>query len=137
MAQDAVNRWWWPSLMMFGPSDADSTHSEQSMEWGIKRFSNDELRQRFVDMTVPQAEALGLTLPDPDLRWDEERGHYDFGEIDFRELFEVIKGNGPCNKQRMAHRVRAHEEGAWVREAAAAYAGKQQDRADGTTGAVA
>ncbi len=137
MAQDAVNRWWWPSLMMFGPSDAESTHSEQSMKWGIKRFSNDELRQRFVDMTVPQAEALGLTLPDPDLRWNEERGHYDFGEIDFTELFEVIKGNGPCNKQRLSHKVRAHEEGAWVREAAAAYARKQQERAGSTTGAVA
>jgi ring-1,2-phenylacetyl-CoA epoxidase subunit PaaA len=128
MAQDAVNRWWWPSLMMFGPSDADSTHSAQSMRWGIKRFSNDELRQRFVDMTVPQAEALGLTLPDPDLRWNAERGSYDFGEIDFTELFEVIKGNGPCNKQRMAHRRRAHEEGAWVREAADAYAAKQAAR---------
>jgi ring-1,2-phenylacetyl-CoA epoxidase subunit PaaA len=138
MAQDAVDRWWWPSLMMFGPSDAESTHSEQSMRWGIKRFSNDELRQRFVDMTVPQADALGLTLPDPDLRWNEERGHYDFGEIDFTELFEVIKGNGPCNKQRLSHRVRAHEEGAWVREAAAAYAEKQQARHQGsTTGAVA
>jgi ring-1,2-phenylacetyl-CoA epoxidase subunit PaaA len=138
MAQDAVNRWWWPSLMMFGPSDAESTHSEQSMKWGIKRFSNDELRQRFVDMTVPQAEALGLTLPDPDLRWNDERGHYDFGEIDFTELFEVIRGNGPCNKQRLSHRVRAHEEGAWVREAAAAYAEKQQAReARRTTGAVA
>ncbi|HEX6874452.1 MAG TPA: 1,2-phenylacetyl-CoA epoxidase subunit PaaA [Nocardioidaceae bacterium] len=134
MAQDAVNRWWWPSLMMFGPSDAESTHSEQSMRWGIKRFSNDELRQRFVDMTVPQAEALGLTLPDPELRWNDERGHYDFGEIDFTELFEVIKGNGPCNKQRLANRVAAHEEGAWVREAAAAYAEKQKSR---TTGAVA
>ncbi len=134
MAQDAVNRWWWPSLMMFGPSDGESTHSEQSMAWGIKRFSNDELRQRFVDMTVPQAEALGLTLPDPDLRWNDERGHYDFGEIDFTELFEVIKGNGPCNKQRIEHRVRAHEDGAWVREAAAAYARKKQAR---TTGAVA
>jgi ring-1,2-phenylacetyl-CoA epoxidase subunit PaaA len=122
---------------MFGPSDAESTHSEQSMKWGIKRFSNDELRQRFVDMTVPQAEALGLTLPDPDLRWNEERGHYDFGEIDFTELFEVIKGNGPCNKQRLSHKVRAHEEGAWVREAAAAYARKQQERAGSTTGAVA
>ena len=135
MAQDAVDRWWWPSLMMFGPSDAESTHSEQSMQWGIKRFSNDELRQRFVDMTVPQADALGLTLPDPELRWNEERGHYDFGEIDFTELFEVIKGNGPCNRQRLAHRVRAHEEGAWVREAAAAYADKQGERR--TTGAVA
>ena len=137
MAQDAVNRWWWPSLMMFGPSDADSTHSEQSMRWGIKRFSNDELRQRFVDMTVPQAEALGLTLPDPDLRWNNERGHYDFGEIDFTELFEVIKGNGPCNKQRLAHRVRAHEEGTWVREAAAAYARKRERRQASTTGAGA
>jgi ring-1,2-phenylacetyl-CoA epoxidase subunit PaaA len=133
MAQDAVNRWWWPSLMMFGPSDAESTHSEQSMKWGIKRFSNDDLRQRFVDMTVPQSEALGLTLPDPELRWNAERGHYDFGEIDFTELYEVIKGNGPCNRQRLAHRVRAHEDGAWVREAAAAYAEKQRAR----TGAVA
>jgi ring-1,2-phenylacetyl-CoA epoxidase subunit PaaA len=128
MAQDAVNRWWWPSLMMFGPHDAESTHSEQSMRWGIKRFSNDDLRQRFVDMTVPQAEALGLTLPDPDLRWNEQRGSYDFGEIDFTELFEVIKGNGPCNKERMAHRRRAHEDGAWVREAALAYADKQARR---------
>ncbi|MPZ63504.1 MAG: 1,2-phenylacetyl-CoA epoxidase subunit A [Propionibacteriales bacterium] len=125
MAQDAVDRWWWPSLMMFGPPDQESTHSEQSMRWGIKRFSNDELRQRFVDMTVPQAEVLGLRLPDPDLRWNPERGHYDFGEIDFTELFEVIKGNGPCNRQRMADRRRAHEEGEWVREAAAAYAAKR------------
>ena len=128
MAQDAVNRWWWPSLMMFGPHDAESTHSEQSMRWGVKRFSNDDLRQRFVDMTVPQSEVLGLRLPDPDLRWNPERGHYDFGEIDFSELTEVIKGNGPCNKQRMAHRRRAHEEGAWVREAADAYAAKQVAR---------
>ena len=128
MAQDAVNRWWWPSLMMFGPSDAESTHSEQSMRWGIKRFSNDELRQRFVDMTVPQAEALGLTLPDPEIRWNEERGHYEFGEIDFTELFEVIKGNGPCNKQRLGHRRQAHEDGAWVREAADAYAAKRARR---------
>jgi ring-1,2-phenylacetyl-CoA epoxidase subunit PaaA len=134
MAQDAVNRWWWPSLMMFGPSDDSSPNSAQSMAWGIKRFSNDALRQRFVDMTVPQAEALGLTLPDPDLRWNEERGHYDYGEIDFTELFEVIKGNGPCNRQRLSHRVRAHENGAWVREAADAYAAKQAARA---TGAVA
>ncbi|MGH3367231.1 MAG: 1,2-phenylacetyl-CoA epoxidase subunit PaaA [Nocardioidaceae bacterium] len=126
MAQDAVNRWWWPSLMMFGPSDAESTHSEQSMRWGIKRFSNDELRQRFVDMTVPQAEALGLELPDPDLAWNPERGHYDFGEIDFHELFEVIYGNGPCNAARMAHRRRAHEDGDWVREAADAYARKRR-----------
>jgi ring-1,2-phenylacetyl-CoA epoxidase subunit PaaA len=128
MAQDAVDRWWWPSLMMFGPHDAESTHSEQSMRWGVKRFSNDDLRQRFVDMTVPQSEALGLRLPDPDLRWNPERGHYDFGEIDFSELTEVIKGNGPCNRQRMANRRRAHEEGAWVREAADAYAAKQAVR---------
>ncbi|MGZ4444337.1 MAG: 1,2-phenylacetyl-CoA epoxidase subunit PaaA [Nocardioidaceae bacterium] len=128
MAQDAVNRWWWPSLMMFGPHDAESTHSENSMRWGIKRFSNDDLRQRFVDMTVPQAEALGLTLPDPELRWNDSRGHYDFGDIDFTELFEVIKGNGPCNQERMANRRRAHEDGAWVREAADAYAAKQAAR---------
>jgi ring-1,2-phenylacetyl-CoA epoxidase subunit PaaA len=129
MAQDAVDRHWWPSLMMFGPPDDDSPNSAQSMAWGIKRFSNDDLRQRFVDMTVPQAEALGLTLPDPDIRWNEERGHYDFGDIDFTELFDVIKGNGPCNQQRLAHRVRAHEDGAWVREAASAYAAKQGARA--------
>jgi ring-1,2-phenylacetyl-CoA epoxidase subunit PaaA len=128
MAQDAVDRWWWPSLMMFGPADDESPNSAQSMAWGIKRHSNDELRQRFVDMTVPQADALGLTLPDPDLRWNDERGHYDFGEIDFTELFEVIKGNGPCNQERMAHRVRAHEDGAWAREAAAAYAEKHAAR---------
>ena len=128
MAQDAVNRYWWPSLMMFGPPDDDSPNSAQSMAWGIKRFSNDDLRQRFVDMTVPQAEALGLTLPDPDIAWNEERGHFDFGEVDFTELFEVIKGNGPCNTQRMEHRVRAHQDGAWVREAASAYAAKQAAR---------
>ncbi|WP_296604530.1 1,2-phenylacetyl-CoA epoxidase subunit PaaA [Nocardioides sp.] len=131
MAQDAVDRYWWPALMMFGPPDADSPHSAQSMAWGIKRFSNDELRQRFIDMTVPQAEALGLTLPDPELRWNAERGHYDSGPIDFTELFEVIQGNGPCNAQRMGHRVRAHEDGAWVREAASAYAAKQAARAAG------
>jgi ring-1,2-phenylacetyl-CoA epoxidase subunit PaaA len=125
MAQDAVDRYWWPSLMMFGPPDDDSPNSAQSMAWGIKRFSNDELRQRFIDMTVPQAEALGLTLPDPELRWNDERGHYDHGPIDYTELFEVIKGNGPCNRERMAHRVRAHEDGAWVREAAAAHAARQ------------
>ncbi len=127
MAQDAVNRYWWPALMMFGPPDDDSPNSAQSMAWGIKRFSNDELRQRFVDMTVPQTEALGLTLPDPDLRWNDERGGYDYGEIDFTELFEVIKGNGPCNAERMAHKRGAHEAGAWVREAADAYAEKQAD----------
>jgi ring-1,2-phenylacetyl-CoA epoxidase subunit PaaA len=130
MAQDAVNRYWWPSLMMFGPPDDDSPNSAQSMAWGIKRFSNDDLRQRFVDMTVPQSEALGLTLPDPDLRWNEETGHYDYGEIDFTELFEVIKGNGPCNAERMAHKRRAHAEGAWVREAAEAYARKQARRTE-------
>jgi ring-1,2-phenylacetyl-CoA epoxidase subunit PaaA len=134
MAQDAVDRWWWPSLMMFGPRDTGDQatpggHTEQSMRWGIKRFANDDLRQRFVDMTVPQSEALGLSLPDPELRWNADRGHYDFGEIDFTELFEVIKGNGPCNAQRIAHRRRAHEDGAWVREAAAAYAEKQAARA--------
>jgi ring-1,2-phenylacetyl-CoA epoxidase subunit PaaA len=131
MAQDAVDRWWWPSLMMFGPPDDASTHGAQSTAWGIKRFSNDTLRQRFVDMTVPQAEALGLSLPDPDLRWNPDRGSWDFGEIDFSELFEVVKGNGPCNAQRLGHRVRAHEDGAWVREAAAAYAEKQAARAKG------
>ena len=129
MAQDAVDRYWWPSLMMFGPPDDDSPNSAQSMAWGIKRFSNDDLRQRFVDMTVPQAEALGLSLPDPHIRWNDERGHYDFGPVDFTELFEVIKGNGPCNEQRMAHRVRAHEDGDWVREAASTYAEKQAARA--------
>ncbi|GAA1152985.1 1,2-phenylacetyl-CoA epoxidase subunit A [Nocardioides aquiterrae] len=131
MAQDAVDRYWWPALMMFGPPDDDSPNSEQSMAWGIKRFSNDELRQRFVDMTVPQAEALGLTLPDPAIAWNEERGHYDFGPIDFTELFEVIRGNGPCNRERMAHKVQAHEDGAWVREAASAYAAKQAARSEG------
>ncbi len=125
MAQDAVNRFWWPSLMMFGPPDDASPHTEQSMAWGIKRHSNDDLRQRFVDMTVPQSEALGLSLPDPAIRWNDERGHYDFGEIDFTELFEVIKGNGPCNTERMAHKVRAHDDGAWVRDAATAYATKR------------
>ncbi len=125
MAQDAVNRFWWPSLMMFGPPDDASPHTEQSMAWGIKRHSNDDLRQRFVDMTVPQSEALGLSLPDPAIQWNDERGHYDFGEIDFTELFEVIKGNGPCNTERMAHKVRAHDDGAWVREAATAFATKR------------
>jgi ring-1,2-phenylacetyl-CoA epoxidase subunit PaaA len=128
MAQDAVNRWWWPSLMMFGPPDDASPNSAKSMRWGIKRFSNDDLRQRFIDMTVPQSEVLELDLPDPDLRWNAERRHYDFGEIDFTELFEVIKGNGPCNAQRMAHKRRAHDDGAWVRDAALAYAAKRSDR---------
>jgi ring-1,2-phenylacetyl-CoA epoxidase subunit PaaA len=128
MAQDAVNRFYGPALQMFGPPDDNSPNSKQSMAWNIKRFSNDELRQRFVDMIVPQAEALGLTLPDPDLKWNEERGHYDFGELDWDEFMTVIKGKGPCNVQRMQHRREAHENGAWVREAAAAYAEKQARR---------
>lgn len=128
MAQEAFNRWWWPSLMMFGPSDKDSAHSAQNMKWKIKRHSNDELRQKFVDMTVPQAEYLGLTIPDPHLKWNEERGHYDFGEIDWTEFNEVVKGNGPCNKQRLQARIKAHEEGTWVREAAIAYAEKQKQK---------
>jgi ring-1,2-phenylacetyl-CoA epoxidase subunit PaaA len=127
MAQDAVNRWWWPSIQMFGPPDDQSPNSQASMAWRIKRFSNDDLRQKFVDMCVPQAEAIGLTLPDPDLRWNEERGHYDFGEIDWDEFFEVVRGHGPCNRERLAHRRAAYEEGAWVREAAQAYAAKQAE----------
>ncbi|HEY6740492.1 MAG TPA: 1,2-phenylacetyl-CoA epoxidase subunit PaaA [Actinopolymorphaceae bacterium] len=129
MAQDAVNRWWYPSLAMFGPPDAESTHGAQSAAWGIKRFSNDELRQRFVDMTVPQAEVLGLELPDPDLRWNDERGHWDFTPPDYAELYDVIEGKGPCNRQRLERRVRAHEEGAWVRAAASAYAAKHATKA--------
>ncbi|MBS2536779.1 1,2-phenylacetyl-CoA epoxidase subunit A [Catenulispora sp. NF23] len=128
MAQDALDRWWWPSLMMFGPPDAESAHSAQSMAWRIKRHSNDELRQRFVDISVPQAEALGLRIPDPDLRWNEERGHHDFGVIDWTEFQEVLAGNGPCNRQRVASRVQAHEDGEWVREAALAYAAKHSDK---------
>src|SRR6187549_20817 len=124
LAQDALNRFWWPSLMMFGPPDSESTHSEQSKKWGIKRFSNDELRQRFVDMIKPQADHLGITNPDPDLKWNEERQHYDYGAIDWEEFWNVVKGNGPCNKERMAARVKAWEEGAWVREAALAYSEK-------------
>jgi ring-1,2-phenylacetyl-CoA epoxidase subunit PaaA len=124
MVQDATNRWWWPSLMMFGPPDADSPNTAQSMAWKIKRHTNDELRQRFVDMTVPQAQKLGVTLPDLALRWNDERGHYDFGEVDWAEFKQIIAGNGPCNAQRIAGRRSAHEGGAWVREAAAAYAAK-------------
>lgn len=126
MAQDALNRWWWPSLMMFGPPDAESQHTEQSMKWRIKRFTNDELRQKFVDATVPQAELIGLTIPDKDLVWNEERGQYDFGEIDWKEFWDVVKGNGPCNRERLNARVDAWEKGAWVREAAKAYAEKEQ-----------
>ncbi|MEU6758888.1 1,2-phenylacetyl-CoA epoxidase subunit PaaA [Streptomyces sp. NPDC046685] len=128
MAQDAVDRWWWPSLMMFGPPDDESAHSAQSMAWRIKRHSNDELRQRFVDIAVPQAESLGLTLPDPDLKWNEERGHHDFGAIDWSEFWNVLKGNGPCNEQRISQRRKAHEDGAWVRDAAAAYADKHVNK---------
>jgi ring-1,2-phenylacetyl-CoA epoxidase subunit PaaA len=129
MAQDAINRWYWPSVMMFGPSDADSTHSAQSMRWKIKRFSNDELRQRFVDMVAEQVKVLGLTVPDPDLKWNAERGHYDFGAIDWDEFWNVVKGNGPCNKQRLRARVQAWDDGAWVREAAMAYSEKKAKRA--------
>jgi ring-1,2-phenylacetyl-CoA epoxidase subunit PaaA len=129
MAQDALNRWWWPSVMMFGPPDAESVHSAQSAAWKIKILSNDELRQRFIDQTVPQAVYLDLELPDPDLKWNAERGHYDFGEIDWTEFYEVIKGNGPCNHERLATRVKAWEDGAWVREAALAHAEKQTTRA--------
>ena len=125
LAQDSLDRWWWPSLMMFGPHDEDSPHTRQSMEWKIKRISNDDLRRQFVDATVPQAEYAGLTIPDPDLRWNEERGHYDFGEIDWDEFWNVLRGNGPCNRDRIEHKRRAWDEGAWVREAAAAYAAKQ------------
>lgn len=130
MAQDALNRWWWPSLMMFGPPDADSVHSVQSMQWKIKMESNDSLRQRFVDQTVPQADYLGLRVPDPALKWDAERGHYYFGPIDWEEFYEVIRGNGPCNRERLQARIDAWEEGAWVREAALAYAEKQAARAE-------
>ncbi len=129
MAQDSINRWWYPSLAMFGPPDADSPHTAQSMAWRIKRFTNDDLRQRFVDMCVGQAEVLGLTLPDDRLRFDPQRGHYDYTAPDFAELARVIRGDGPCNKQRMAHRREAHAGGAWVREAASAYAEKQRSRA--------
>jgi ring-1,2-phenylacetyl-CoA epoxidase subunit PaaA len=128
MAQDALDRWWWPSLMMFGPSDAESVNSAQSAQWGIKLFSNDELRQKMVDQTVPQIEFLGLRAPDPDLKWNEERGHYDFGAIDWSEFYNVIKGNGPCNKERLRTRVKAHQDGAWFREALIANAAKQTQR---------
>ena len=128
MAQDALNRWWWPSLMMFGPPDADSVHSAQSAQWKIKLLSNDELRQRFVDQTVPQADYLGITMPDPDLRLNAETGHYTFGAIDWSEFHAVLKGNGPCNRDRLATRVKAWNDGAWVREAATAYAAKRAAR---------
>jgi len=128
MAQDALDRWWWPSLMMFGPSDKDSPHSAQSMKWKIKRQGNDELRQVFIDRTVPQAEFIGLKVPDPKLKWNESTQHYDWGEINWEEFHQVIQGNGPCNAERMAARRKAHAEGAWVREAALAYAEKKAKR---------
>jgi len=130
MAQDALNRWWWPSLMMFGPSDTESANSAQSMKWKIKRNSNDELRQKFIDQTIPQVEHLGLTVPDPDLAWNEQTGHYDFGEIDWDEFKRVIAGHGPCNHERLTARRKAHDDGAWVREAAIAYAAKARRRQD-------
>jgi ring-1,2-phenylacetyl-CoA epoxidase subunit PaaA len=133
MVQDAVNRWWWPVLAMFGPPDSDSPNSGQSMRWGIKRISNDDLRQKFVDATVPQAAILGVTLPDPDLKWNDAKnngqGGHDYGAIDWDEFWATVNGNGPCNNERLATRVKAHEDGAWVREAALAYAAKQQARA--------
>jgi ring-1,2-phenylacetyl-CoA epoxidase subunit PaaA len=129
MVQDAVNRWWWKCLAMFGPPDSDSPHSAQGMRWGIKRISNDDIRQKFVDATVPQAEVLGVRLPDPDLKWNETRGHYDYGQIDWDEFWQTVNGHGPCNRERLATRVRAHENGQWVRDAAVAYAEKQRQRA--------
>jgi ring-1,2-phenylacetyl-CoA epoxidase subunit PaaA len=129
MAQDALNRWWWPSLAMFGPPDGESVHSAQSSAWRIKLLSNDELRQKFVDQTVPQAEYLGLTVPDPELRWNEDRGHYDFGAIDWDEFWQVVKGNGPCNRERLRTRNQAWDDGAWFREALVAHADKKAARA--------
>ncbi|MBK8087533.1 MAG: 1,2-phenylacetyl-CoA epoxidase subunit A [Chitinophagaceae bacterium] len=126
MCQDAINRWWWPSLMMFGPKDSESTNSDQSMKWKIKRKSNDELRQNFVDMIAEQIKLLGMTLPDPNLKWNEERRHYDFGEINWEEFWNVVKGNGPCNKQRLDAKRKAHEEGRWRREATACHAEKRK-----------
>jgi ring-1,2-phenylacetyl-CoA epoxidase subunit PaaA len=128
MAQDSFNRWWWPSLMMFGPPDAESPNTEQSVRWRIKRFTNDELRQKFVDVTVEQARVLGLKMPDKDIKWNEDRGHYDFGKINWTEFYNVVKGNGPCNKQRIEARRKAWDEGKWVRDAAMAYAEKRKSR---------
>jgi len=128
MCQDAINRWWWPSLMMFGPKDSESTNNDQSMNWKIKRKTNDELRQDFVNMAAEQAKVLGMGLPDPSLKWNEATSRYDFGEINWDEFWQVVKGNGPCNKQRLAARVKAHEDGAWVRAAALAYAAKRKSR---------
>lgn len=128
MAQDALNRFWWPAIMMFGPNDDASPNSQQSMKWKIKRFSNDDLRQKFIDVTVEQAKILGLTIPDPDLKWNEERGHYDFGEINWDEFWNVVKGNGPCNRERLETRKNAWDNGAWVREAAQVYAAKKASK---------
>jgi ring-1,2-phenylacetyl-CoA epoxidase subunit PaaA len=128
MAQDSLNRWWWPSLMMFGPPDAESPNTENSMRWRIKRFTNDELRQKFVDATVPQAEAIGLTIPDKDLVWNDEKGGYDFGTPNWEEFKNVVRGNGPCNRQRLEARKKAWDNGAWVREAATAFAAKEKSR---------
>lgn len=136
MAQDSLDRWWWPSLMMFGPTDDNSPNSAQSMRWKIKRKSNDELRQEFIDKTVPQAEYLGLTIPDEDLQWNAETGHYDFGTINWDEFFNVLKGNGKCNKQRLRSRNKAHDEGEWVREAANAHAKKMAQRKKQETNAA-
>lgn len=127
MAQDALNRWWWPALMMFGPSDEDSPHTAQSMNWKIKRFTNDELRQKFVDITSPQADFLGISIPDDKLSWNENKGHYDFGEPKWEEFYDVIRGNGPCNSERLRARRKAYDEGRWVREAALAYADKKSN----------
>ncbi len=132
MAQDAMNRIWWPSLMMFGPHDADSAHSSQSMKWKIKRQSNDFLRQKFIDQTIPQIKVLGLDMPDPEIRWNKKRGHYDHGEINWDEFYQVINGQGPCNHQRIKHHKRAHDEGEWVREAVRNYREKQNRRENST-----
>ncbi|WP_207491631.1 1,2-phenylacetyl-CoA epoxidase subunit PaaA [Aridibaculum aurantiacum] len=129
MCQDAIDRWWWPSIMMFGPKDDESPNTQQSMRWKIKRFTNDELRQKFVDVCAEQVKFLNCTLPDPELRWNEERGHYDFGPINWDEFWQVVNGNGPCNKQRLDARKKAHEDGAWVREAALAHANKKRSKA--------
>ena len=128
MAQDALNRFYWPSLMMFGPHDSESAHSARSMQWKIKRETNDDLRQKFIDQTVPQIEYLGLEHPDKELNWNQERGHYDSGELNWEEFYHVINGNGHCNRQRVQHHIRAHEEGAWVREAQAAYLARKKAR---------
>jgi ring-1,2-phenylacetyl-CoA epoxidase subunit PaaA len=128
MAQDSLNRWWWPSLMMFGPPDDASPNTPQSMKWKLKRKTNDDLRQQFIDQTVPQAELIGLKIPDPDLKWNEERQSYDFGEIDWDEFWQVVKGHGPCNKERLRARVGAWERGQWVRDAAMTYAEKKEKR---------